>query len=88
MSHAAAHQLEVTDLTVAYNRIPALHHISFQVECGQTVALLGPNGAGKTTLLKTLAGLLPTETGRICFHGHAVTRANRDFARRSATRPA
>lgn len=74
------HQLTVSDLTVSYHRIPALHHISFQVACGQTVALLGPNGAGKSTLLKALAGLLPIETGSITFHGQAVRRANKDFA--------
>ncbi len=74
------HQLTVSDLTVSYQRIPALHHLSFQVACGQTVALLGPNGAAKSTLLKALAGLLPIETGSITFHGQAVRRANKDFA--------
>jgi manganese/iron transport system ATP-binding protein/manganese/zinc/iron transport system ATP- binding protein len=75
-----SHHLKVTDLTVSYNRIPALHHLSFEVGCGQCVGLLGPNGAGKSTLLKALAGLLPRETGAIHFHGHAVTGATRDFA--------
>ena len=37
-----AHTLHVEDLTVSYHRIPALHHLSFEVECGQSVALLGP----------------------------------------------
>ena len=77
---ASSHQLTVSDLTVSYHRIPALHHLSFQVTCGQTVALLGPNGAGKSTLLKVLAGLVPVETGSITFHGHKVGRANKDFA--------
>jgi ABC-type Mn2+/Zn2+ transport system ATPase subunit len=76
----AAHRLAVTDLTVSYHRIPALHHISFEVECGKCIALLGPNGAGKSTLLKALAGLLPRETGTIAFHGHEVAGATRDFA--------
>ena len=57
------HGLRIADLTVSYRRIPALHHIGFEVGCGQCVGLLGPNGAGKTTLLKTLAGLLGRETG-------------------------
>src|SRR5258707_14281133 len=63
----AAHRLSVSDLTVSYHRVPALHHIAFEVQCGQCVALLWPNGAGKSTWLKTLAGLLPRETGRIAF---------------------
>ena len=80
MSAAASHELAVNDLTVSYNRVPALHHISFEVRCGQCVALLGPNGAGKSTLLKALAGLLPIETGTIRFHGGLVRGATRDFA--------
>lgn len=76
----SSHQLAVADLTVSYNRVPALHHIGFEVHCGQCVALLGPNGAGKSTLLKALAGLLPVETGSISFHGHAVRGATQDFA--------
>ena len=76
----AAHRLSIADLTVSYNRVPALHHIAFEVQCGQCVALLGPNGAGKSTLLKTLAGLLPRETGTISFHHHEVSGATQDFA--------
>ena len=74
------HRLVIDDLTVSYNRIPALHHIGFAAQCGQCVALLGPNGAGKSTLLKALCGLLPIETGTIQFHGHAVRGPNREFA--------
>ncbi|MGV3533950.1 MAG: metal ABC transporter ATP-binding protein [Chthoniobacteraceae bacterium] len=76
----SSHSLQVSDLTVSYHRIPALHHISFQVECGQCVALIGPNGAGKSTLLKALSGLVQTETGSITFHGQSVRGANKEFA--------
>ena len=75
-----SHNLKVEDLTVSYHRIPALHHLSFEVGCGQSVALLGPNGAGKSTLLKTLAGLIPRETGTITFHGQVVKGPTRDLA--------
>jgi ABC-type Mn2+/Zn2+ transport system ATPase subunit len=61
--------LVLEDLTVSYNRIPAVHHLSATFSCGSCVAILGPNGAGKTTLLKAIAGLLPIETGRIRFQG-------------------
>lgn len=74
------HALKISDLTVSYSRVPALHHISFEVRCGQCVALLGPNGAGKTTLLKTLAGLASRESGTIHFHGREVSGATPDIA--------
>ncbi len=76
----SSHRLAVHDLTVSYDRVPALHHIAFEVECGQCLALLGPNGAGKSTLLKSLAGLLRIETGSIRFHGHEVRGTTQDFA--------
>jgi len=34
-------------------------------EPGQMVALIGPSGAGKTSLLRTIAGLLPMQSGHI-----------------------
>jgi ABC-type Mn2+/Zn2+ transport system ATPase subunit len=80
MNATLSHRLAVSDLTVSYARIPALHHLDFEVACGQCVGLIGPNGAGKSTLLKALAGLLPRETGAISFHGHAVRGATQDFA--------
>src|SRR5688572_6863983 len=75
-----SHRLEVRDLTVSYNRVPAVHHVTFAVGCAQCIGLIGPNGAGKSTLLKALAGLLPRETGEISFHGRAVHGATGDFA--------
>jgi len=67
--------LAIKDLTVSYNRIPAVHHLTLNLEAGTCVALLGPNGAGKTTLLKAIAGLLPCETGSISFGGKRVRQA-------------
>lgn len=66
----SAHRLVIQDLTVAYNRVPAVHHLTMELHCGNCVALLGPNGAGKTTLFKAIVGLQPMEHGTITFHGH------------------
>jgi manganese/zinc/iron transport system ATP- binding protein len=66
------HDLVIEDLTVSYNRIPAVHHVNLHLSSGSCIGLLGPNGAGKTTLLKALAGLLPFETGRIRLLGAAL----------------
>jgi len=65
-----SHHLLTKDLTVSFNRVPAIHHINLDLACGSCVGLLGPNGAGKSTLLKTIAGLLPIETGSIEFRSH------------------
>ncbi|MBV9658934.1 MAG: metal ABC transporter ATP-binding protein [Verrucomicrobia bacterium] len=72
---SSSHRLSIKDLTVSYQRVPALHHIDLELRCGKCVALLGPNGAGKTTFLKSLAGLLPFETGTVVFEGHEHTHA-------------
>jgi ABC-type Mn2+/Zn2+ transport system ATPase subunit len=71
--------LSLSDLTVSFNRIPAIHHVTIELPCRSCVGLLGPNGAGKTTLLKAIAGLLPIETGRIEFHadGQSAPSGNR-----------
>jgi zinc/manganese transport system ATP-binding protein len=60
--------IALDDLTVAYERHPALHHLSGCFETGSLTAVVGPNGAGKTTLLKTLAGLIRPAGGRVV-HG-------------------
>jgi len=53
------------DLTVAFRRHPALHHISGQFARGSLTAVTGPNGAGKSTLLKSILGLLPLNSGSV-----------------------
>ena len=68
------HHLHIKDLTVSYNRVPALHHVNLDISCGHCVALLGPNGAGKTTFFKTVVGLLKPESGSVTFHGHDAGR--------------
>lgn len=70
-------KLVLGNVTVSYNRIPAVHHLTATLESSSCVALLGPNGAGKTTLLKAVAGLLPLETGRIEFAGEKLSAAGR-----------
>ena len=76
----AAHHLEIKDLTVAYHRVPAVHHVTLDLRCGHCIALLGPNGAGKTTFFKALVGLVPKETGKIVFGGHGKVGADTDIA--------
>jgi zinc/manganese transport system ATP-binding protein len=53
------------DLTLGYDRHPALHHLSGDVGRGALLAVIGPNGAGKSTLLKGVVGALKPLGGRI-----------------------
>jgi branched-chain amino acid transport system ATP-binding protein len=66
--------LEVTDLTVAYGLIEAVHKISFKVPSGTVVTLIGPNGAGKSTTLNALSGVAPLRDGRILLDGQDISR--------------
>jgi zinc/manganese transport system ATP-binding protein len=57
--------LVLHNLTVGYDRHPALHHLNLCIPKGALVAVVGPNGAGKTTLLRTLAGELSPMSGHV-----------------------
>ena len=57
------------DLTLGYDRHPAVHHLDGAVPSGALLAIAGPNGAGKSTLLKAVAGLLRPLGGRIARSG-------------------
>jgi branched-chain amino acid transport system ATP-binding protein len=60
--------LELSDLAVAYDGVPALRGVSLSVHEGECVAIVGANGAGKSTLLRAISGLVPT-AGRRAFAG-------------------
>jgi zinc/manganese transport system ATP-binding protein len=58
-----------SDLTLGYDRHPAVHHLSGTVDEGALLAVVGPNGAGKSTLFKGIIGALPPLAGKIEFNG-------------------
>jgi len=57
--------IRLVNLTLGYDRRPAVHHLQGEIAPGDALAVCGPNGAGKSTLLKALAGLLAPLGGRI-----------------------
>jgi zinc/manganese transport system ATP-binding protein len=55
--------IRFNNVTLGYDRHPAVHHLNGDVERGALLAICGPNGAGKSTLLKGIAGLLAPLSG-------------------------
>ncbi len=64
--------LAVTDLSIAYGGIQAVHGVSLTVAPGRIATVIGPNGAGKTTLLGAIMGVLPSR-GAIHFDGTSLS---------------
>jgi zinc/manganese transport system ATP-binding protein len=61
--------LQLKNLTLGYDRHPAVHHLSGTVETGALVAVVGPNGAGKSTLFKGIVGVIKPLSGHIDLGG-------------------
>ena len=64
-----AAQLQFSNVTLGYDRHPAVHHLSGEVASGALLAVIGPNGAGKSTLFRGVAGILRPLAGAISLCG-------------------
>jgi branched-chain amino acid transport system ATP-binding protein len=53
--------LEVSHLTVCYDKAMLINDLSMGVDKGELVSLVGPNGAGKSTLLRSITGMVSWE---------------------------
>ncbi|MBW2218877.1 MAG: ABC transporter ATP-binding protein [Deltaproteobacteria bacterium] len=55
--------LSIENLQVSYDRIKALHGITFNIDEGEIVCVIGANGAGKSTALRAISRMIPVEPG-------------------------
>ena len=62
-------QIDFHNVTLGYDRHPAVHHLKGEVDSGALVAVIGPNGAGKSTLLRGIVGILKPLAGSIHLGG-------------------
>lgn len=68
-------EIEFDQVTFSYKpgiQKPVLHHVSFKVRPGQTVAIMGATGSGKTSLVCLLPRLYDVTSGRIFIDGTDV----------------
>jgi len=78
--------LEVSNLTVCFDKAMIINDLSMHINDGELVSLVGPNGAGKSTLLRAITGLVIWEKsihrgttegditleGRVVFNGQSI----------------
>ncbi len=68
--------LDIKDMTVHYDKVEVLKHISLEVEEREIATLIGANGAGKTTTLRAISGLKRPTAGEIWFGEENIVRTN------------
>ncbi len=70
--------VEFRDVSFTYDGadIPALSHISFRADPGQTVALVGPSGGGKTTAASLIPRFWDVTDGAVIVGGVDVRKAD------------
>jgi ABC-2 type transport system ATP-binding protein len=66
------YSVETDELTMRYDALVAVDHVSFSVRKSEIFGFLGPNGAGKTTTIKILTTLLRPTSGRATVLGFDV----------------
>src|SRR6266498_3789447 len=67
------HTLDISNLSFQYPESGrGIVGIDLQLERGSFTVITGRIGSGKTTLLRTLLGLLPRDSGEICWNGRPV----------------
>ncbi|MGE0281170.1 MAG: zinc ABC transporter ATP-binding protein AztA [Rhizobiaceae bacterium] len=57
--------LTFNDLTLGYEKHPAVHHLAGPLRRGSLTAVVGANGSGKSTLMKGIVGILKPMSGSI-----------------------
>ena len=67
---------EDVSFTYEGSELPALEHVSFRVEPGQTVALVGPSGGGKTTAASLIPRFWDVSSGAVKVGGVDVRQAD------------
>jgi len=74
--------LYIEHVSRSFGKLLALNDVSLRVERGTIHAVIGPNGAGKTTLINVIAGVYPSDGGRVVLDGAQMMSKSLDGAAR------
>ncbi|MGI6739301.1 MAG: ABC transporter permease subunit [Christensenellales bacterium] len=61
--------LKVMDLSMHFEGLKAVDHVSFEVFRGEIFGIIGPNGAGKTTVFNAITGFFKPTGGTVIYKG-------------------
>ena len=59
--------IAMRDVTIAFEGVVAVDHVSFEVNPGDYLVILGENGSGKSTLMRAMLGLVKPRSGSIAY---------------------
>lgn len=59
--------IALKDVTIAFEGVNAVEHVSFEIDRGDYLVIIGENGSGKSTLVRAMLGLVHVSGGEICY---------------------
>jgi len=57
--------ITLKDVTIAFEGVNAVEHVSFELNRGDYMVIIGENGSGKSTLVRAMLGLVHAKSGSI-----------------------
>ena len=73
--------IAIRDLHIAFNGVPAVQDVSFDVQPQECVGLVGESGSGKSTILRAIIGLTAIAHGEVLILGAPPDADRRQRAR-------
>lgn len=64
--------IEITNVSMAFDKIKALDDITAVIGEGQVFGLIGTNGAGKSTLMRIMCGIYKPDSGSVKLDGQEI----------------